>query len=326
MKSLAETIREVLDLVNEASGNLEYALYDLDRESGGNPTAELADDIAADYAGVTAEKLLAVYPEWKKQQEQKKAPEMDPAKAAEKAKWDKSQQQKADKEAQDKRIADRKAEMQAKKDAFKADHAEEIAAAEAYMETFKQIPGWEASNRLNGYGEEADGFTISKDGIEVAIWHEVEDRNGHHYDANHPFTVHFDIVFVDHKGTKRTFTRRGIDVSSMSVGSKFGEQTEVIPAEAVIQQIEDKVAAAVERGKGFVEVPGSGGLSVLKDKIQEIASKIKAGGHHNLMPSGMGIGWQLMSKPTDRWSREAPAEMKKFFGIENLYMNQIDAD
>lgn len=64
----------------------------------------------------------------------------------------------------------------------------------------------------------------------------------------------------------------------------------------------------------------------MKPAIATIAAKIKQGDTHSLMPAGMGIGWELSNKKLHQWSRTAPDEMKKFFGLDTLFMTQIDAD
>lgn len=327
-KTLAESIREVLDTLFEGpAGDLQFALSDLHRESGGEPSAELAAEIAAEY-NIPPEKLLAAYPEWAEKEAGKQAAPAvaDPEKAAQKKKWDDMQATKQRDQERDERMAAKKAEMDAKKSAFQADHADEIAAADQYMEQFKSIPGWEVSNRLDYIGGDAEGFLISNGDIKIGIWHQVDDKSSRIYDANHPYEIHFDVSFKDHEGTWRTYTRRGIDVSSMSMGGQFGEHKKLMPPAEVIQKIEARVANSVEKGKDLVIVPGTSGIQINKSEVQSIADKIKKGGRHALMPAGMGIGWELSNKRRWQWTREAPEELKKFFGLDKLFMDQLDAD
>lgn len=136
-KTLAESIRETLEVISETS-NLEFALMDLHRESNGQPTKELADEIAADYAGVTGDKIMASYPAWVESQKNKQPPAQDPEKAKIKAQWEKMKKARDAEEERQARIAAQK-EAEADK---RADHQKEIDEMMAAMESFTAPEGW----------------------------------------------------------------------------------------------------------------------------------------------------------------------------------------
>lgn len=331
-KTLAESIREALDLINEAPAHMQDALLDLHNESGGSPTAELAADIASEY-GLNAEKLLAAYPQWAQTQANKgsTAPAQDPDKAAQAKRYQ-------DNKDRDQRRADMDAERERRRQEIKdkaAAHKEQFAAewqeAHSYIEQFKNLEGW---HEAESWGEkwpddtkdERDHVCIQNDDVNVQLDISVNVTDGVR-DEGPSVSIAGDTRFKDEEGKVYCFTRRGIDSDSFHYASNVSY---LDPIPASVEEIANtevaRAAAARSTNKDFVSVPGTNGLSVKKDEIPAIADKIRKGGTHALMPYGMGIGWDLSAKKRHQWSNPAPQEMKDFFGLDQLYMDMIDAD
>lgn len=327
MSSLSQSIREALDVLREAS-NLEYALTDLHKESGGKPTPELAAEIAADYAGVNADKLMAAYPDWVQTQSNlsSQTAAKDPKKAAMAAQYQANQSQsKAQQDLEAKRAE--KAQAAADK---KAQHQEENAhvyqAAQAEIDKFKNVPGWTevatdpdslAAGLASHYGSEAISVD-NGDGVTIGLWYEVDApwKEG----ASTSWEIHGDVSFKAADG-RFTFTRRGIDIDSFS----YKEDSPEDPA-AVLQKQVDRVAESRSRMDGQVVVPTTGGIRVGKDDVQKIVDTVRKGGTHTLAPAGMGVGYTLSNKRRHQWSQPASAEMKQFFGLDPLFIDQEDFD
>jgi hypothetical protein len=323
-KTLAESIRATMDLINEAPAGMADALQDLHNESGGKPTAELAAEIGADY-NLSGEKLLAAYPQWAQTQANKSAsaPAADPEKAAMAKRYQDKQDantRRSELEAERER---RKQEQEDQQRKHKEDHADLYAAANAELEKFKSLPGWtveEAPADSYGSFSGADTFAIDNgDGIKIILWTSVTSagRDPEKWPAK--WEIHGDVKFTA-DGKPFTFTRRGIDIDSFSISPSDGKD----PAAVVAEQVK-RVEASRARIGGEVEVPGTHGIRVSKGDVQNIADEIRSGGTYTLSPAGMGVGWELSAKPR-QWAREAPEEMKKFFGLDKLYMFQLDFD
>jgi hypothetical protein len=297
------------------------ALLDLHNESNGSPTLELAKEIAADYPGVNAERLMSEYPDWVKAQANKPPPQKDPEKEA----MAKRYQAKRDAEEQRKeREAKREREQQERKEReqkHREENAEVFAAADAELAKFKQVPGWKVvETPPDSFGQShgaGDYFTIANDdGIQINMWASVSSAW-----SNTPavWTIHGDVHFTA-GGKSYTYTHLGIDIDSFSYRQDSPED----PTEILQQQVK-KVGESRLRLSGQVEVPGTHGIRVNKNEVQKIADEIRKGGTHTLAPVGFGIGYELSAKPR-KWGREAPEAMKKFFGLDKLYIFQLDFD
>ena len=247
-KTLAESIRDVMDVVQEASGNMEFALLDLYNEGGGNPTAELAAEIADDYTGVTAEKLLAAYPDWAKQHEAKtnEPPAMDPEKAAQKKAWDQKQG-----------IKKYHADLEAKREkhrqdvaAFNEKHADLIAEVRKKAEDAPVPEGWAKSFDDNSEWSGRRGFvaemTYTNDvgNIKLKVSIEISDPESKFADKLDAYMGWGDTLF-SYEGKWFTFSAYDKHGAAFHVSDKYDKPLEAM--DEIVAEQEAKALAAIAR-------------------------------------------------------------------------------
>lgn len=252
-KTLAESIRDALNVLNEANaGALNFALSDLHKESDGNPTKELADEIAADYPGLTGERIMAAYPEWAEKNADRvgnNPPQMDPKKAAQKADWDRRQlDMQRERERQEKQEADR-----AEKAAFREKHAELINSIKAEMETVQAPAGWTKEVTDSEYEQHhtVGDMTFTNDAGDIKIimhvvFHDPErELHGRETRPSVPYEVNGDTTFQA-LGKWYTFTDYSKWGDSFHIG-QYGEHNDFSSIPEVIAEQAEKAQAAIDR-------------------------------------------------------------------------------
>lgn len=126
-------------------------------------------------------------------------------------------------------------------------------------------------------------------------------------------------TFTTAKGSF-SFDRRGID-DSFYVYQKDTPDT-------VSQKLIEQVARVVESRSRHLTaetVPFVNNVITPQAKA-EIAAKLKAGKEHTFTPSGFGTAYAVSTKRRNTYSRPAPAEMAKFFGVDRLWYDTLDYD
>lgn len=130
----------------------------------------------------------------------------------------------------------------------------------------------------------------------------------------------------------RTFTRRGIDVSSCVLrdSTADGYEHEYADVPALLAGEFERCRAAHDRGKTMVAVPGlPGGFRVTPESKATIGAALRDGKTYAFTPSGFGTGYQVARGryTLGRWSKQLPGETSTFFGVDGLlYYASIDCD
>lgn len=243
-KTLAESIRSTLEILSE--GNLDYALSDLHKESNGEPSQELADEIAAEY-GLKGSQLLAAYPKYAETQHNKtpSEPVSDPAKAKQKADYDsrtRSNQYMSDLET---KKAAEKEQIAAKR----TDHSDEHAALEAEIDSLVAPEGWtkdvsEPEYKGWNYGHVAT-FTNPEGNVKIKLQGTISDKEY----ANKPgfdegIAYNGDTTF-EVGGKWFTFTDYSKHGDSFSIGKYSGNTIADLPA--ILAKEEARAKASIEK-------------------------------------------------------------------------------
>lgn len=221
-KTLAESIRNSLDLLGEASSNLEYALTDLHKESNGQPTKELADEIAADYPGITTSQLMAAYPKWASEQGHKapQKPVQDPAKSAQAAKYQASK----DRESAQKDIEARQQAASDEANALRNRHGPELERTRAAIEEVQAPEGWTLEVKDPDHSTSLTVsdliFTNQAQNIRIIMHVWLNNKEGYKSKAPEPelpYSVHGDTTYKV-GDTWYTFTAYDKHGDSFSIG------------------------------------------------------------------------------------------------------------
>lgn len=246
-KTLAESIRSTLDTLSE--GNMEYALSDLHKESNGEPTAELADEIAAEY-GLKGPQLLAAYPKYAdtlKNQTPLQTP-VDPKKA----------RMKAD---HDSRVAYRKyeADLEAKREEQKQqaaqkrkDHVGIIHQIESEMEDIEAPEGWHKSIKSpdhETWQTVGDIVFLNAEGnVKIVMHFTVSDTDAFRGKAG-PSTHHYNVAgdtLYKFKDKWYTFTDYSKWGDSFSIG-EYSDVTTLDQIPELLQREEARAKASLEK-------------------------------------------------------------------------------
>ena len=161
------------------------------------------------------------------------------------------------------------------------------------------------------------------DGVEVKIVY-YGDPNGGSYDVA---TGH--VTFDSDKG-RRSFDRHGVS-DSFYIRNPERDYNDNAPDpitqanEAIKDFIEVKIPEARARIAGSEKLPGSSFLVTPQQK-----EKLRATGGLTLTPSGFGTGYHFTtthpSVTASRGARPASEEQKRFFGLDELWVESFDAD
>lgn len=120
---------------------------------------------------------------------------------------------------------------------------------------------------------------------------------------------------------RRTFDQRGVsDSFYIYAGDTLAKVQKEIDAQIA------RAAESVEKMSRSEKVPGlPGGYTVTPELKDKITKTLKAGGGHNFMPAGFGLGYYISPRPTSHCT-SAPAALAQFFSVPALYIETLDCD
>jgi hypothetical protein len=239
-KTLAESIRSSMSILSE--GNLEYALSDLHNESNGNPTQELADEIAAEY-GLQGSQLMSAYPQYAEAVKNKMSSQgaTDPEKANIKARHDRIEYSKR----LDKQRAEQEAELSAKRDS----HGDVHAKLEATVQAVTAPEGWTKSISEPEYARWDFGpvltFLNDAGNIKIVLKSQINDKDSKYAVEDEEFAFNGDTLFK-FKDKWFTFTDYSKWGDSFSI-SRYSPQKTIEELHDVIAEQAARAEAALAR-------------------------------------------------------------------------------
>lgn len=152
------------------------------------------------------------------------------------------------------------------------------------------------------------------------------------WDEKHAFSG---VQVEGHTGYNgRTFTRRGVDVSSCTLQDAPGDYEHTYGNLVALLDGEWKrCEAAHARSLTMVDVPGvPGGWRVTPERKAQIAASLKAGKDATFMPSGFGTGYRVFATAPRKLrhafgAKVLPPSTAEFFGVSGaLYYETLDCD
>jgi hypothetical protein len=125
----------------------------------------------------------------------------------------------------------------------------------------------------------------------------------------------------------RTFTRRGIDVSSCSLRDVADSEHVYDNLPALLAGEWQRCEASHAKGKTMVDVPGlPGGWKVTPERKAQLSADLQARKRATFTPRGMGIGYEIVTT-AGRFATRLPKETADFFGVTwPLYYTTLDCD
>lgn len=123
------------------------------------------------------------------------------------------------------------------------------------------------------------------------------------------------------------FTRRGIDVESVSLCDKEGERysNDYADVAAMLAGQWERCADYVNRTKTAESVPGTP-FTRQPAWFAETSEQLKAGKSVTLMPHGFGTGYTLSATRGSRFAKPAPRALTQRLGVPQVYVETFDAD
>lgn len=131
-------------------------------------------------------------------------------------------------------------------------------------------------------------------------------------------------TFVNH----RCFTRRGIDVSSVTLRSKDARGAEGHEYADVASMLEgefERCRRAEEWRRSAVPVPGTP-FQRPEAWFAEAAATLRAGRPVSLHPHGFGTGYTIARSKRFRYDQRGPAALEAKLGVGPVYVSTFDAD
>jgi hypothetical protein len=126
----------------------------------------------------------------------------------------------------------------------------------------------------------------------------------------------------------KTFTRRGVDVSSCELRTDEKERYEHQYG-SLLALLDGEYARCVkarEKAKTAVPVPGLP-FTVQPEWFDTTAQTLRAGRSVNLTPSGMGTGYTLRKgTPRHKWVHRASPDLEQRLGVSPITVEQFDHD
>lgn len=135
-------------------------------------------------------------------------------------------------------------------------------------------------------------------------------------------TVHYSGTTAFDIGTSTfNFDRRG-------VGDSFYGDDQRYPSKNLAELVaheEKRAREAIERRNRSEAIPAGFGFILTPEAKAEKTKQLKAGRPVEFRPSGFGIGKRLYPKPS-RHARPVATEVAKFFGFDQLWVEEFDCD
>lgn len=215
--------------------------------------------------------------------------------------------------------------------------------------TCAAVPGWSMFSGIgyvdcdgelwtkDGYGEQAAPITTSYatflrtvDDLRVAVHLNVVPCSTGKFSAAFDSARAFTGVLIEGhtRYNCRTFTRRGLDVSSCSLRDTPEYDHEYANLPELLAGEWARCEAAHARAKTMVIVPGlPGDWRVTPERRASISASLQASKRATFTPHGMGTGYEISRGCGDRFATKLPAETSAFFGVLwALYYTTLDCD
>jgi hypothetical protein len=197
---------------------------------------------------------------------------------------------------------------------------------QGYHDGFEAFTGWP--------GQEKDPATLhphvtfARDGVCIAL--NVKPLPTGKYDRKWAEEQSFAGCTVEGHTTfdGRTFTRRGIDVSSCDLvaDEKHRYEHDYDDVAALLAGEYDRCAKARARQATAVPVPGLP-FTVQPDWFAAAAATLKAGKSVSLTPAGFGTGYTLRpGVPRSRWTKRADPALEAKLGVGAITVETFDHD
>jgi hypothetical protein len=204
-----------------------------------------------------------------------------------------------------------------------AEHQKPVRVTAAMLFNLIKLEGFTNSTHEETWGfgggkQAVPVFKTTGDGItiEIKFHSKADEMPQHDYDS----LASGHTSFTTDKG-ERTFDRTGVD-DSFTVYWHDG-------VAGVQKKLEAQIARVAEsraRIARMIPVPGLGFLIDPNAKIK-IAEAIRSGHGHSFTPSGFGTGYHLYGgRQRNRWDKRAKAETEIFFGVNPIYIQEMDCD